>query len=94
VAKSPGGCQNFFDFHRHDGQEQIALGLVVIVERADRHLGMRGNVLDSGLVIALFADELRGRIQQSGVSLGFATRPQTQGRALSQDFRDRVDICH
>src|SRR3546814_5090374 len=39
----------------HQGQQQVALGLEVVVDGAGRHLGLLGDGLDGGLVEAVAA---------------------------------------
>ena len=52
------GIQHLVHFHGDDGDQQIALVLVVVVDRANRDLGHGGDSLDLGALIARFSEKL------------------------------------
>ncbi len=68
--------QNLAHLERDDGDEQVALVLVVIVDRADGHFGGGGNRLHLHVLIALRAEQGRGRLQDTVVTMGFLLLPE------------------
>ena len=51
------GSQHFVDLHRDDRHQQVALVLVVIVDRADRDFGGGRNRLHLHLLVAVVAEQ-------------------------------------
>ena len=57
--------QNFLYLHRNDGDQNITLGLEIVVKRADGHFGSLCNILDPHRVIAQLAKQIRRRSQNA-----------------------------
>ena len=71
------GVEHLVDLHRNDGAEDVALVLVVIVDRADRHFGLRRDRLDLGALVADLAEKCRRRLDDAAVPVRLLPCSQT-----------------
>ena len=68
--------EHLVDFQRDDGNQKIALVLIVVVERAGRELGPGGDGFDLCAFVTDFAEELAGNRQQAPFPFRFLFFPQ------------------
>ena len=71
------GIEHLVDLQRDDGAENVALVLVVIVDGADRDLGLSGDRLDLGALIAGLAEQLGCRLDDAAVPIRLLPCPQS-----------------